>query len=451
MSKRDRNKSDSTYFTVRYAFVDPGHRRGEAVAASAATVRIGERPDCDVAVTNDTGYADELYAVIKPAADGRGWVIVPASETVTTELNGLPVQLARRLHDSDRISFSGQGVDARFVFNVHRDERFDGSERVLRLSARPSRSLVMAMVAVPVLICGLLALYFVHQAGVDRHNEQVLADTRSSVLQLSVDSVFYIMNTPGGSEVLRTYSYVAVEGHAVSGTAFLTADSLLVTARHCIEPWLNDADAASASSMDEIASIPARWAIEAETYNQLNPGDTTFTVAALCTFAGGATATAGWGRSVLSTAFAVDDSRDEIVETGDYDTELYRRSIVRRGARTDMMLGDAAFIRTDSAGSIVVAPQAELPELAADRSQVFFIGYPGYQERGLETSEGVMRRQFAPGQMLAHSGRLLHGYSGAPVLVIDGDRAVAVGIISVIDSSGGDRTYSVPINELRHE
>ena len=58
-----------------------------------------------------------------------------------------------------------------------------------------------------------------------------------------------------------------------------------------------------------------------------------------------------------------------------------------------------------------------------------------------------MRRQYSEGEMIAHDGRLTHGYSGGPALVLrDGGLCVA-GVISVIDGAGGERMYSVPVSE----
>jgi len=46
---------------------------------------------------------------------------------------------------------------------------------------------------------------------------------------------------------------------------------------------------------------------------------------------------------------------------------------------------------------------------------------------------------------------LLHGYSGGPVFVASGSAVTAVGVISVLDNSGGSRVYSVPVSEMKKE
>ena len=79
------------------------------------------------------------------------------------------------------------------------------------------------------------------------------------------------------------------------------------------------------------------------------------------------------------------------------------------------------------------------------------MGYPEYQVPGFEFSEGLIKRNYDPLEMIAHSGQLINGYSGGPVMVIRHDSIYAVGVISVIDTKGGDRMYSVPITQWKSQ
>ena len=62
--------------------------------------------------------------------------------------------------------------------------------------------------------------------------------------------------------------------------------------------------------------------------------------------------------------------------------------------------------------------------------------------------DGKVRLGYMSGSMIVHSGKLIRGYSGGPALMFNDGKVYAVGVISRIDGSGGERMYSVPVNEL---
>ena len=90
----------------------------------------------------------------------------------------------------------------------------------------------------------------------------MIKKSENSVVQIKTDSVFLLAynKTTGDTLHIDSCEYM------VSGTAFITDDSLLVTARHCVEPWLN-VDSIPADS-SKIESLPVKWALMAETRNQ---------------------------------------------------------------------------------------------------------------------------------------------------------------------------------------
>ena len=92
-------------------------------------------------------------------------------------------------------------------------------------------------------------------------------------------------------------------------------------------------------------SLPSRWALEAETWNQLHAGDTSFSVVGRCTLSRGEGSAEESLATFLSSDFRYDPSRDDIVEFGDFNREYYWRSLMQRHGRSDMMLGDIASVR----------------------------------------------------------------------------------------------------------
>lgn len=456
----DENKA---YYTLRYERNDGLHKAGERLTQSADVVRIGQEEDCEVRFGNDTDLADETFAVIRPCKKIGGWQLVACSPHMKPCVNGTEVSLVHYLEDGDHLTFEdrdrgrGKALRQELLFHVHRDGKYEVGSGTKKEAAPFPRKLAVALVAVFVLTLCAFGGYLHEMSRADEQRQALLDSVKPSVVQLSVDTVYYVERTPAGSRVLATYSYVASEGHNISGTAFLTQDSLLVTARHCIEPWLNDASAMTANGPKDLKSTPARWAMEAETYNQTHRGDTTYAVVGVCGLWGGENATE-YLASHLSSDFRCDRTRDNVIELGDFYHTYYWRSIQRGHNRIDMMLGDIATLKVPQAGRIALAGRADMERMLKRNSRLDFIGYPNHEEKGLECHEGEVRLPFRQGdeRLIAHSGQLAHGYSGGPVLVVErtsmlgGGKVYAVGVVSVADKVG-DRSYSVPVTEIKRE
>lgn len=444
---RMENKNAS-YYTLKYLLTDTLHKKGEVVVVPTGELRIGQQDDCKVLFHNNTDYEDELYAIIRPTRMERDeWQLIPASEYIKTSVNGNPIDLVHYLNNGDRITFEGE--EQELLFETHRDGKYNAALGIQMVAAPISRRLIACLIAIPVLLFSLIAGYIIKDNYNEEQREKLLADLHTSILQISVDTVQYIEVTSHGERILRKYSYQKSAGHIINGTAFLTSDSCMVTARHCIEPWLNDPMATEANKPKELKSIPSRWAMEAETYNQTHNTDTIYKVVTICNIFTGKNGTEGFGKAIKSTDFFVDRSRDIIIEKGDFNEVFYWRSIKETYSNKDVMLGDVAWTRTNSVGKITLATDDELSSLLANRQQLYFMGYPDHNTiRGFNTEEGKLQMDYVKGSVIVHNGNLIHGYSGAPVIIINKQKAYAVGVVSRIDANGGGRTYSVPVTEL---
>lgn len=436
--------AENSCYTLRFLHSDRMHGAGERVMASSADIHVGQRQDCEVRLENPTGFADELIAVIRPCGAVPGWQIVAVSAFVPLLVNGAPVDVVHYLSDGDRIGFEGLGQE--LLFHICREDSLHAGESVRMMPPSSFRVALAFLIAVPLILFGILGGVLIRSNRAEKRLSALLEQAAGSVWKVSVDSVYYVMHTPSGETRLRACSYIGEEGQAPSGTAFITVDSTVLTARHCIEPWINDISVFE-TDPDSIVSLPSRWALEAETWNQLHAGDTSFSVVGRCTLSRGEGSAEESLATFLSSDFRYDPSRDDIVEFGDFNREYYWRSLMQRHGRSDMMLGDIASARGSVPGTLVLVPSDELPGLLKPRTGLYFMGYPAYQVSGFEQTEGTVRRQYSEGEMIAHDGRLTHGYSGGPALVLrDGGLCVA-GVISVIDGAGGERMYSVPVSE----
>ena len=432
------------YFTLRWK----SHSRSEGhLAASENTVRIGQKADCDVRLPNPGPYADELFAVIKPTKSADGWQVIPTSEFVRTFVNGSPVGLNHYLKSGDRITFS-EGA-SEILFEVRKGE----NAGTFSFTSLPHWFMAMGISAAAIAVA--VALWMLIWPSVQRARySAALVSVKESVFKITVESIFYVRTVAGSDQVIGCFSAEG-GGTTLVGTAFLSSDGRLITARHCIEPWLNDNRVfTSGVSLEELPDYVV-WSIEAETYNQMHVGDTSYHLVSKCTMEQENGQRMG---PFLSTDFRMDRTRDEIVETGDFSTVRYCRSITGRSNRSDMMLGDFAVLDSFGLkGTITIPTEKQLGKLVSSNLELAFKGYPRRVDatEAMENGRGWIRKDYSPGHMIAHSGNITHGYSGSPVLVVNKGRAYAVGIVSTYDANDkrdndGDMhyCYSVPILEI---
>lgn len=437
-------------FSLKYGKTDSVHKKGELVIVRSGELRIGQQEDCAVRFANNTDYEDEQYAVIRPARNEGEWQIVPVSEYVNIYVNGIPVGLLHYLNDGDRITFDGE--EQELLFRICSYNISDAAKGIVVVPAPHFLKSFTLLAVLTFVLFLVLGGYIFKMVTDERETNRVLNALRESVLQVSVDSVIFVEMTPDGEKVLRTFSYLNTDGCVINGTAFLTSDSKIVTARHCIEPWLSDRNAVDADIPEELTCLPSRWAMEAETYNQTHESDTSYAVIAICDFFRDRNGSREPVRSYRSSEFFIDRTRDLIVEKGDFKKVYYWRSIEESGLSKEMMLGDVAWARIDSTGLLILAGEDTADDLLTGRQHFYFMGYPNHKTmRGLTVTEGHMQMEFEKGGMIAHDGNLIHGYSGAPAIVLKGRKAYAAGVVTRIDANGGGRSYSVPVRELKKE
>lgn len=411
--------------------------------AAGKTVTIGQGDVADIRLSSDGPYADiPVIAKIVETEDGSP-CIVRVSKFIPLRLSGREVHYLHHLSDKDSIEVGD--LEPRISFRVE-----PGAQPPQTLVRRglSRRGLAVAIIALALLF-GSALWWVMRMSSRDQLSDEMLSAAQASLYRIQVDSLFLFE----GDSLVETYAYPTPP----AGTAFLTTDSLLVTARHCIEPWLNAVSVADIPDLASNENPAVRLAARAETHNQLAAEDE-----AQMSLLSGITLTDSRGREfrVRSSAFAVNRSRDEIIELGPYDTDLFWRNIQARYGRSDMMLGDAVACRMSRPGAIELADSALLASELRPRSALNFLGFPVTQGRD-ETAEletDVLRQPLARSVddpsaffMLAHGGRLSPGYSGGPVLMLSPSGArgfVAVGLVSVLDHTNGHRSYSVPSTEI---
>ena len=464
MARKTKNNDQEAYYTLRAVHATGGSAHNRQLMAGADTIHIGQTTDCEWHFDNTTNYIDEVYAVIRPGQISGEWVLVPTSEHVGVSVNGTKVDLIHYLRDGDIISFDGERQELRF--NVHHDGRYSADIGVVYIPARTGVATKAGIVLTALLIVGIVCLwayinFIAHHD--DRINVQ-LESNMTAVFQITVDTIDYVASIPGDDGTRRDslvgrYIYTNQGKGEVSGTAFMafTSDGtlLLITARHCIEPWLNDPTINRVARPSDIQEEgPVRWAFEAETAYQLT-GIDSLRLVSHCTIWGGETGTSLVAHCTLDD-FQVDRDFDDIVPKGDFYEDYYWRSISMRGRLTRQALGDVAWMPIEmpySCDAPRLADSTYMKDKLNRGRDLYFLGYPQYQSKGFETQCGTLKKAYAEDELLWHDGNITHGYSGGPVMVIEDQwgslTATVVGVVSLADSIGTGRTYSVPVTNIK--
>ena len=440
------------YYSIRYEITDSLHKAGEQVFNADNVLRIGQTESCDVRLVNYSQYEDAVLAIIEKRENGEGWKLIRTSPYKEHEVrvNGTPFDYVHFLSDGDRIAFEGQSQE--LLFNVRHDDLYAFKGIVMTPKNSGNRTLKIWMLIITLLLSFVLVQHYYNRS----ITPVIVEKAKQSVFQIKVDSVKYLKITGTDTVVLG-----ACEENA-AGIVFLTDDSKLVTARHCIEPWLNIPDTMRMDPSSSTMPLPVKWALEAVTHEMIGEDDSHLEVFSVCSVY---QLKPEYQRlfSVKSTDFIMDKSRDHIVEYGDFSHQYFWRSISARPRRVDMMLGDIAYIPVDSRmpispkGTIHLASKKDFQAICDEpKIEIAIIGCPnviiGKQE--IESSMGTLKKKIRltkegiPETVISHDGSISPGYSGGPVLTKKGFKWYAIGVVSVTDKNVRERFYSVPVTEI---
>lgn len=445
------------YYSLRFERSDGQHRSGEQMLNADNPLYIGQTASCDVRLDNPSQYEDAVMAVIEKRPDDKGWKLIRLSPYKEHEVsvNGTPIDYVHLLNDGDRIAFEGQRQE--MTFNIREDDLYT-TGGIVNMGRNTSRPMLVWLAVVSVALLG-----FVLEHLYTRTMSDVMIDSaKQSVYQIKVDSIQLTVSQGDSTAVLRTAHL-----RSVVGTAFLTTDGLLVTARHCLEPWL---DVAAATTMDtaEHSSTPphVRMALQAVTNNIVAESmndDSRWELVSYCSLRKPEQSDTVVA-CLTSKDFIMDKSRDLVVEYGDYDHQFFWRNIKATPTKTDMMLGDIAFMpdaseRLQTKGTIPLASKKEMRRLCRKANRhLNILGRTDNQtSKEIEWIDAklkvaLVKRYYKggyPNVVLTHDGGVSHGFSGGPVMTRHGLFGWrAVGVVSVTDAKNEKWIYSVPTTEI---
>ena len=444
------------YYSLRLRDSSDNHPKGYELNNKREVLNIGETTDCHIRYEKQSEqYVPEYYATILPNDDGESWRIVKRSPHIDVNIAGQGgFAYACNLLDGDVITIGPKKKE--LVFHVHRDVRY--SSTGIEEAKHSNKRLLIAMgIVLPLLL--LLGVYWCYQQIPKPLQEaEVRQLFANSIYIIKVDSVEYAQITEQKDSILGVISFE--EESPIIGTAFLTKDSLLVTARHCVEYWVAE-KVGPTTRIDEMADEDVvRWALLAETFNHENYGHKDSIqqlLRAYCSVYPQSDIAMQYTPvfRFVSTADSVymDKERDAIIPIGEYGSyHYYWRTVAPLFSRRDMELGDWVSVRVHQAGTIQLADSALFAQMKENETLAFM---------GLIESEQGTRFDVTMGKLmmwdsdkaglvnLAHTGDLTHGSSGSPAIVKKDNSYFAVGIVSKIDSVNVHLKESVPVTVLK--
>ena len=434
-------KEPKHYFSLVTKGGHAGHRNGERMLLTERVVNIGETPDCDVRYETDCPQP-EYYASIVRNDDGKSWRIVKRTQYMDILIDGKgSIGYACALKDGDIIRFEGQSMA--LCFHSHYDNRYDGEYR------NNIWKWVAAGFAVLVTALALILSMSYKQGSI---NARDISSLEKSVYLLKVDSVCRIQQFNGKEEFVAPMLVLAED--IPTGTAFLTTDGKLVTARHCVEYWLGTNLDLTVSVADMDENDVVRWAIEAETFNQMHSGDSTMRLKVFFSVFDGS----GEKRySFTSTDKQVhyNTDNDGVFLLADFTQDYYWRSIRPYFADRRMELDDILWIDGLSEKGRVKQASREQLDKVKNGTKLMICGFPvtGFGDKRMTFTEGtICRDASAENENIFFESNINHGFSGGPVLMKNGSDVVVIGVVSRVDSvSSGLYKWAVPILAVNND
>lgn len=438
MRKEVGMKENKHYFSLKFKGGNDFHKTKTCLNFTERIVNIGETIDCDVRYDSE-GFQPEYYASILLNEDGKTWRIVKRSQHAEIFIDGKgSVGYAQQLNDGDILRFGNHRMA--LGFHTHFDNRYDeeGQDKIWRWSL----TVVLLMIVAFAVALG----YFSNS---DEITSEEVEPFEESVYWVKVDSVSRVIEL--GGKINRIPPTLVLMDDAPVGTAFLTTEGLLITARHCVEFWIGE-NLDLTTKVEELSENDiVRWAIEAETFNQIHHSDTVMRLSVSFTIYD----FMGNKRHSFTTTdphVYINKSKDGIFLLADFSQDYYWRTIRPYYTDRQMELGDIICIENLSEkGKIKLATEEQLKNVKKG-TELIICGYPmtGIGDRRMTFTEGIIRRNSSiENENLFFESNINHGFSGGPVLMKAGGDIVAIGVVSRVDSiSSGLYKWAVPVTEI---
>jgi len=444
---------EKNYYSLRFLGSNAFHTKGYVLKTTNKILNIGETADCEIRYEAGQ-YEPELYASIIANDDGESWRLVQRSPHVSSHIAGSGgFSYVHQLKDGDVIGFGNQTME--LEFHVQHDSNYGRTGVVVeqRAGKRMMAGITTAVVLIIAAFAAITYFAFSDKNSSDFTYEE-LTDYLSSIYITKVDSVQWIHIAHGDTSLVRPT--LVMEGGKAAGTAFLTTDGKLVTARHCIEYWIGEEIDLTVKVREMKDDDIKKWAILSEKFMQEREDEETSQL--LCVFFSiydeqMPDEPVFRYRSVDSCVH-INRSHDGILQLADFSDDYYWRTVRPYYSNQEMELGDIVYIDVDMTGSIEAADSAMISKLSQS-SSIAVLGYPNNSSGKKATfAAGTIKENRADtlnrvSPDLQFDANITHGFSGGPVFIKTEDKGIVVaGVVSKIDTDNGIYKKAVPITEI---
>lgn len=413
---------------------------GECFYSAIKPLTIGQTNSSNIVLPCSDDLLPQKFCVIKHTEKGDGWVLIKQSDFYEVKVNDKKINWACKLKTGDVISIGG----VYFKYQVHEDGGYSDADGIIRTQARNfKRQMVTWCGSLMLIAC--LCVGFIWW-GKDR-NEFTDKDKESisaSVFKIEVGKLLYQMHSPQDKEGVYHDIDSCILDNMYTGTCFYTTDSLLVTARHCIEPWVDFSDWGDNIEKKNLP-LYVQWVINSEE-TQLFQADTLYRVVSHCKVSDENSTICEF----TSDQCKFNRSRDIITTLGD--EQFPWRFLYPLYSRRDVELGDFAFMKTDRGGNLKLATDEDLNSIG---EKMCIYGYPrknhgNHLEHEMVRSI-VMPQKDADGnftECMELNVNGTNGYSGSPVIAKKNGIIRVIGIFSKADDYDPGTFYAVPATEV---
>lgn len=421
---------------------------GNSLLNSRKSIDIGQNVSCELRLPLSSMYEPVVFATIQPTESG--WIIVRRTDFYDISVNGARLHVAQMLADKDEITLSDDTNTTTVKFEIFKDGEYDAA-RGLVYNRRSTSYLGLLCIVLALFALGVACYTLTRSRSTDIEHKN-LGGYNKYIYQITVDSVYLFHRISKDGHIYEKVDSAVRMENAIAGTCFLTDNNLIVTARHCIEPWIADE---KWNGVDTTADMPpaTKFAVIAETNNQKN-GNDEYGVKSHCVISRG-----NYTKSFYSTEFHINQSRDKVLKLGTDEKPLYWRTVIPVAHRRDMELGDYAYVEKPSdlreKKGMTLATMKDFEKFRRqDSHQVAFMGFPLTDNHtdsvntdyGFIQSWELNKENFAG--CIQITGKASNGNSGGPVLAFIGGEIKVIGIVSKADLRSEKNFWAVPITEV---
>jgi len=445
------------YYSLKIRGNSAFYKNGDCIKNAKNIITIGETTDSDIRMERaEKNYAPEYYATIVPNDDGKSWRIIRRSPHLDINIIGsTSVDYVYNLQDGDIITFGNHKQT--FLFNEHDDAEFNDDKTLWQPRNNMKTVYYLFALIIAAVVIGALWIRMSMKKDITLSD---VAQMENSVFMIQVDSVVMSKSIDNQLLIINTKRFDN-EGKP-TGTAFLTDDGKLLTARHCVQYWLGEPlePTTDIDSLDSDNII--KWAAMTETYNMYREenNDTVMQLVAFCSVYkhNELNDKPLFRFSSIDDSVHINYSHDAFITLDNFQNKYSWRTITPYFNRRDMQLGDIMYVDVKVNGNIQLANLQEINSMKREQP-LAFLGFPEKEaERTLIFENGYLKTDVTDtsddnlnktSELLLHTGNITHGYSGGPVFAdIPGKGICAVGVVSKVDNRNDGLKMSVPVSEI---